>query len=1693
MPKTLPFPWLTNLFHRFANIDKDPESLEREEGTYLDAQNMRVNSIDGHGGSIEKIHGEIIKYSNIDNRCPIDNCVTPSGVAMPLTYMCIGSTQVLNHIVEFWADELQVGAPYVRVYGWIVLMPSKASSFPISTLFPPQIDNNDSCVGGEIFYTDDNIPPFILNVTDMLENAGINPANNLRDNTYQCTSKYYCGFNIQDFQIQPPVQVDHPVFIEIVPSGGQPNVVGTAFSNGSGGLLVGRYQYAIQYQDAAGNVTNWSELTPMIPVPASMSFSEPDYPSTKVFGGIPGLQSALGVHIRFRITNLQNFAQINIRRITWDVGGALTTPANDDSVIFQTPTSFLSPGQIGVIDFYDYQNTTIEPVTQQSSTQSNLTSIQAAKGIRYYQSKLTLWNITYASRDLAAANITFNSAGGTMYPFVRPLGQQGYKDIWNDVYRESYFRGERYGFALVGFDNDGNPSFALPIPSFDNHKMPNRRDQLTGPSLAASVEVQNSVTYSSAPYPLTSAVNDTGGVTPTYEIFDLCNAVPRATDDSTISSFYGNPITMIADRHTPPKMFVNPSAWNPFKPTSDSDSNNFNYIIDASVNDGSFLDPSIGSGGAQSGPTSPPMPYPGFLKYNPRGFLPNMYALGMILSGIQNLPNWVSGFAIVRTAPAGRVIAQGQGFYNLNNAQSSSGTNTPVNKDTNGMVWDSPDFFFGLSPTNTIVNNISRYKMQVVSAVGFFSEVYHGYAENSETVGSVAFPGFPSSAYDRQIDMICYARILSDSGQINPIFAGNTMNGTVAFGTRFVSFASWRNSVTSPSTYLEEIPMAQLSQNWTSGNSITMGSSPRRNIWYWKSGGPGVYATVATGGGNDYIDIGAQNWQEPLYATNIVDDTQNVTSSLVQDYYQTGCFIKTSSIIGKIATTSNVSPSFYLVDERWQDCIPAERIIDATANQNRYVWIQDANGNQTAWLNVTYMTAAQISTIATAIANNGFYTSTNCSGTVNVYGMYSHRITTYTNGNLTSAGQKFYQIVFDQKFPNGNPMVPDANDYVIVKYDACAPIEIFGGDTFIGDYTYPVADCIGDSDGNPLHSSDKFAVDCPLPYRAWQINENTYIVHDNDPVVGSLSIQGYNLVRFTRTSPATFFLKADSYIRQLLVNGIVESRANTALFFNTVNGSFTNGASDSFFPNINYVIRPIQWRKWPTNIQGSYNSTYADEAANNGLLGYGGFRINPDYNIDYSQSPTQDKSYSKPSAGFTEELNFCTRAWWSDTRTTNEKSAPGLRNFPSTNIYDFDDATGGINRAWDSSNAGQQGNLYAFTNTGVVMAETNKSILSSISGGQLAEIGGGNTEFIQAEVWLSRDKGMPDGMWRSAAEYSNVIYWADFRMIYRLENNHITDIGQDALYYNKVYNILQTILPNYGSDLTAVWNDKYNEYWLAVNPHRVILTSPYTADQTFSVYDPVSSPSGNYVVVKQDQLINAVGTDACRDLNVYTVDPAVVNEFYVRNDQNIIVNLYPTPSSLIPLSGGIVYRVFYANGAWNVDTNIQNLCNDIIYNEPQKGFAGQYKFRYDKYVMDQNGNLYGQRLGSTYLLDTGYIQDGSNIQAWVLQVANPKEGYGLNKEFLKIRVNSNNSPDTILFFQTFELYNSGTPHSQLTGYPAIKNYGSNVSPSWEGWVPRGMNIPHYKNQGRYSIYQVFYAQPSEFWISSVQVQAKVLK
>src|ERR1700722_1602437 len=120
MGQLLNFKWLISLFRSGADTDNDPEDLERADaGTYIDAQNLRSTNLNLHGGSIEKIAGEVIQFPNIDNRC-----INGTGNLIPNSYVCIGSILVLNHKVEFWADELNVGVPYVRVDGWICVWPN---------------------------------------------------------------------------------------------------------------------------------------------------------------------------------------------------------------------------------------------------------------------------------------------------------------------------------------------------------------------------------------------------------------------------------------------------------------------------------------------------------------------------------------------------------------------------------------------------------------------------------------------------------------------------------------------------------------------------------------------------------------------------------------------------------------------------------------------------------------------------------------------------------------------------------------------------------------------------------------------------------------------------------------------------------------------------------------------------------------------------------------------------------------------------------------------------------------------------------------------------------------------------------------------------------------------------------------------------------------------------------------------------------------------------------------------------------------------------------------------------------------------------------------------------------------------------------------------------------------------------------
>ena len=204
------------------------------------------------------------------------------------------------------------------------------------------------------------------------------------------------------------------------------------------------------------------------------------------------------------------------------------------------------------------------------------------------------------------------------------------------------------------------------------------------------------------------------------------------------------------------------------------------------------------------------------------------------------------------------------------------------------------------------------------------------------------------------IDMICYSRILQDNGQINVVGSPGTNHPatpTALVGItdatspfyNYTSFDSWRN----PASGL--LPPYNFSISTYTTNE-TWGSAPRRSASKIELTGT-LYAQQYTDGDLDYNDLGVQSWHEPVYAVNLYDSTQNVPNAYVQTYYETGAYVKIESIIG---ISDGKTTQFYLVDERWADCIPAVHNYDPTATALRFIFVKDPIGITTPWMNVTY-------------------------------------------------------------------------------------------------------------------------------------------------------------------------------------------------------------------------------------------------------------------------------------------------------------------------------------------------------------------------------------------------------------------------------------------------------------------------------------------------------------------------------------------------------------------------------------------------------------------------------------------------------------------------------------------------------------------------------------------------------------------
>jgi hypothetical protein len=1329
-----------------------------DTGEYLDGKNGRITSTRGNNMSFEKIRGEKVLYT--------DDAV-PAGY-----WECIGSIDVKDQLFEIWVDNANFPDvpvdPMIKVDGVTV---ANSPDLPFTFRNPVQMDKNDNCLGGEVFITDNNVPPIIFDVKDMVDSLVDDP------------TKYFQDFDLSLYSVNLSAPLDIPVFKELVNVGS------------GGGLQVGQYQYAIRYVNDDGDRTNFGPLTPPIPVVRSLSSSSTQFPSINTFGDSSNILSSTsyGVKLRFRVTNIFNYDFVEIKRLAYNTNSGVDfVPVGQIIAKLE-----IAPGEISVRDFVDPTESNVTDTLADDEELNDLTSISKAKAIRYHDKRLVLMNIERASKD--SDGIVLEQLNGDyIFPILEHIGKAGHSDPVNMTYKRNYTSGERFSFAPVFFDGVGSRGFAVDAPELRNFDIPNRRDPLTS---------ANSVNWSSSQLPTAANVNSDAVVGKTFEAFDLHLPESR-TDTCDFKNILnaGSKTAGTVDTLCPPADYPTPVTgedlgYLPYTPVgkNDPDVSGHNYRQTVSV------DPGTGS----------------FTDYFPKGFSPNYYTKGVAIAGISNIPSWAKSFSIARSRPAGRVICQGLGMYSMSE---STGPNNLVPKATNELWFYSPDIdsgFTGSGVVEDMISNASEYSIQLISPLGFFSEIY-SFEEGATTP-------------DKQIDMISYARILEDSGLINPGESGVGISDYVAYNKYRNSLDTAGGGVFSGSNGNIEIPLTNFEVVTDNDRGVfyKLTVSPSNAIY--------VTETVATSFTNQFDDQDLKDWTEPFYMVNIVQDGKTIVDQNIDGYGSTGHYQKVESIIG----LSNGDPdqSFILVDERWQDCIPDLSSGGSLATDEVFVYVKGTNGTQRAWMDVTFLNSVQIAAIEADIVANGFYLAT---GGVKVYGLYTH----------TNTSNQEFSIDF-----NVTGYKPELEANIIVKYDTRRPLIVFGGDSTVSESIFsPIDRNVPDKDTE----SDQFAFGIGFPYGGFNLNPRVYIIKNpNDPL---------NKIQDSYEC----YL---GYLRQLAVAFTCETRSTTNLAYNL-------DGFDQFFPMTNYVMRPNKWKDdsfasevvadivTDNKLHAAYFDDYPEEWTQ---WVYGGIRYQQNVNLDYAvKGPIE--YFSKPDFGFEEKNKFCTAVVWSLARAINQQDSPGLKTFLALNQFDITDDNGEIKLAWDASTAGKGENLYAICESGICLLLTKKAILSNLNGTDLTTLA--TDSFVSGEYWLSHDVGLNDEMWRGAAEGSIEIpsesgmikvpgiYLPNKESVYRFYENQIKDIVKQQNYFDEISPYLRNLNTGYDRDVTGFYNSIYNEYWLQLNS--TIGTETFTFAQNSDKWQSKFSYRFDQYIQLGDKLLGS------RELQTWELDKGFV-------------------------------------------------------------------------------------------------------------------------------------------------------------------------------------------------------------------------
>jgi hypothetical protein len=1427
------------------------------DGTAREAINVRPGSITGNAGGAEAIKGEIVQY-------PVPAGQNPEG------YVLIGSCTCNNQLVEFWASESFDGtetyAPIVRVDGAVV---AKSKNIPYVWNRPLQIAVADDFFGtsisanedangvvrgrGIVYPADHNSIPLYWDINQLVtfEQNG---------NLAYFGDAYQVGFNSVGLFNTP----EFPVHIA------NEEVAGDI------GLPCGQYQYALRYVTPQGDKTNIGPWTPLISVALRQSqtlpYQQSHYPGATTIGGAFGQQTNYGIRISFRVDNVFGFQFVEVVRKSYNTADNI----GNNTLVY---TLQISPNQNSIETFFDpVDGIALEEQEIITDEELNIKvmAINKPKAVEYSDRRLTYAN--FETFPKVAEDVEFIDRGsGTIFPITQGVctrypsesfdsngenprewsdgyyyWNDGYSDPVNNTYLKSFMRGERYGIGVMFWNQFAEQSFVTPVDlgapeaTNDGYLFPNRRDRRAGRSLQYSdgyegVDPRSKVQAFSDINPANGFVGETfeafsqGSVgkniwnnSYTNQPWSGYDFINRIDGGGSFSPFGPqDPLTTSENNATndQTRLSQSPNEY-AYTQTKDTITNPFPRIY-YSPSDWTTLQSSGSYWPDQYGVTG-------------RVWAPRHYALGAAIEGIKNIPNNTKIISVMRTEPAGRVVAQGILSWNV----FSDGGNVPgtgsYKKRKNNAFLQIPDFNNSVVSQDIIdqfTSNPNLFQIQFVSPLGFYTEQYSGAMRSGNTGGPVG--GFPIVEQFGCADFLSYAGVQWDNGnQVNHGLQINAYEPSNPNGAQYVGYGAWRDTI--GTTQWQNILSNQ-------GNHLfdVLGASARSNMF--NAGGYEVTLsdsfyvqdTLSSAPTEDAALVNTAEFHEPWYVVNIVLNNAKIANDQIDKYVETGYHIKTESCIG-VTPSSSIGPNgvyqdFPLLNERLGDVYAAPQVPPlpiGSSEANRYVYVDSGEGLK-PWLCVTDNDEANTNqaTILSSLSSTGSYQLAD--GTV-IYGIYSIVASdewTSTSQKQFSGTVRFGQWV-DTLNANTTPVyitiIPTSGSRIIVKYDKNEPIRFFGGDCTVSpslnaiynfQLNYPGSTGVGENDSiaQVLNTTGAIPPGLPMPYRRWS------------------KLQGYRMPLISGTANnGTERYHGDNLVlgerakRQWVVYWDAEQRSKVRHYAGT---SANQGAYE--WPRTGYYM---QWGGYYNNQQGPvyiyspYSVNGVDVLPAQGgsnppdnNYSWGGFRLSSSINKNYTQqAPVSGFGVPFVSSGgeFTEKFYFPTGLIASLEFNQLAQDVPSLRTFLELNLKTISEENGEI-KTIGSALAGGGRNLYAWTDNGVARVLTNKNVLTGADGSNLGTQSISN--YWGQEMWISRNIGSPDQMWQMLVKgyapagngYADSFFWPDRNSIYRMVGDSIIDIGREQI-LSYALPILRSYSRGYVPGISGIYNKKFNEAWMPI-------------------------------------------------------------------------------------------------------------------------------------------------------------------------------------------------------------------------------------------------------------------------------------